>query len=60
MPEITPSPFTSLQALSSIMRLVPPDRLRTMAERHASMQIDESTLQAESGKRFCAQTFLVA
>ena len=41
-PEITPSPFRSLSALSSIMRLVPPDRLGALAEEHGFRQIDPS------------------
>jgi hypothetical protein len=56
-PEITPSPFTSLSALSSIMRLVPPDRLGALAEEHGFRQIDRRTLQAEGGKHFVVQSF---
>jgi SAM-dependent methyltransferase len=54
---VTPSPFTSLAALSAIMHLVPPDRLRALAEVHGLMAIDERTIQTESGKQFCVQSF---
>ena len=56
-PDITPSPFSSLNALSSIMRLVTPDRLRALAEEHGFRQIDEQSVQAEGGKHFLAQSF---
>ena len=56
-PEITPSPFKSVSALSSIMRLVPPDRLGTLAEEHGFRQIDVRAVQAEGGKHFVVQSF---
>ncbi|OLB04719.1 MAG: hypothetical protein AUH14_10340 [Candidatus Rokubacteria bacterium 13_2_20CM_69_15_1] len=56
-PEITPSPFKSLSALSSIMRLVPPDRLGALAEEHGFRQIDVRAVQAEGGKHFVMQSF---
>ena len=56
-PEITPSPFRSLSALSSIMGLVPPDRLGTLAEEHGFRQIDVRAVQAEGGKHFIVQSF---
>jgi hypothetical protein len=56
-PEITPSPFKSLSALSSIMRLVPPDRLGALAEEHGFRQIDVRVVQAEGGKHCVVQSF---
>jgi hypothetical protein len=56
-PEITPSPFSSLSALSSIMQLVPPDRLKALAENHGFREIDVRTVQAEGGKNFVVQSF---
>lgn len=56
-PEITPSPFKSLAALSPVMRLIPPDRLRALAERHGFRPIGERTIRTEGGKRFCMQDF---
>lgn len=55
--EITPSPFTSLQALSRTMRLVPPDRLRELAGNHGYRTIDEYAVATQSGKRFSVQYF---
>jgi SAM-dependent methyltransferase len=55
--EITPSPFSSLSALSSIMRLVAPDRLKLLAEQHGFRQIEERAMQAEGGKYLLVQDF---
>jgi SAM-dependent methyltransferase len=57
IPEITPSPFNSLNALASIMRLVEPDRLTAVAEDHGFRQIDGRPAQAEGGKHFAVQMF---
>jgi len=51
------TPFKSLSALSSIMRLVPPDRLGALAEEHGFRQIDVRAVQAEGGKHFIVQSF---
>lgn len=56
-PEITPSPYTSLTSLSSIMRLVPPDQLRSHAEAQGFHQIDAREVLSAGGKCFSVQTF---
>jgi hypothetical protein len=56
VPEIGPSPYPSLESLASIMHLVPPEALRSAADRHGFRQIGERTVQA-GGKRFQVQTF---
>jgi SAM-dependent methyltransferase len=56
-PEVTPSPYNSLSALSSIMRLVQPDRLKALAEEHGFQQIDVRSVQVEGGKHFVLQSF---
>lgn len=56
-PEISPSPFTSLQALSSIMHLVAPERLLDLAARHGYRQIDSCLVESAGGKSFQVQSF---
>lgn len=57
IPEITPSPFASLDGLGSIMRLVRPGRLRELAEAGGYRQVEEQILDATGGKQFCMQGF---
>ena len=57
VPEITPSPYKSLGALSSIMRLVQPEQLRVLAQEQGFQQIDERMMQSEGGKNFVVQSF---
>jgi ubiquinone/menaquinone biosynthesis C-methylase UbiE len=55
--EVTPSPFAHLSTLSSVMRLVPPERLRQLAEGHGYCETEERTVQASGGKEFQVQEF---
>lgn len=57
VPEVTPSQFAILSTLSSVMRLVSPDRLRRLARAHGYRQIDCQLSEAPGGKRFQIQTF---
>lgn len=57
IPEITPSPFTSLCTLSSVMRLVPPELLKQIAANHGYGEIDARTVRATGGKDFHVQAF---
>ena len=58
--EITPSQFASLGALSSVMRLVPPELLRQLAAVHGYQETDAQTLEAAGGKEFHVQAFRLA
>jgi ubiquinone/menaquinone biosynthesis C-methylase UbiE len=55
--QITPSPFSSLSALSSVMRLVPPRRLGQLAEALGYHETETQTLEAAGGKEFQVQAF---
>lgn len=55
IPEVTPSPFTSLATLSSIMRLVPPEAVVQAGSRHGFRATQSRTCAAAGGKRFCLQ-----
>ena len=55
--QITPSPFSSLGALSSVMRLVPPRRLGQLAEALGYHETETQTLEAAGGKEFQVQAF---
>lgn len=54
---VSPSPFSSLQDLSSIMNLVPPSQLRAAAEHVGFTVLSEETITLASGKQFCLQVF---
>lgn len=56
-PEVTPSPYASLGALSSVMRLVPPEVLRHHAAACDYFEAGAETLEASGGKRFQVQAF---
>lgn len=56
IPEITPSQFASLSALSSVMRLVPPELLRQLAAAHGYCETEAQTVAA-GGKEFRVQAF---
>lgn len=57
IPEITPSKFTTLGALSSIMRLVTPEELRAVAFRHGLHVVEDQVRELPPGKRFQMQVF---
>jgi len=59
VPEVTPSRFASLRALSSMMRLVSPEQLQRLAGTHGYHQIDRQVVEVPSGKRFQVQTFRI-
>jgi len=54
---VTPSPFASLQELTSIMRLVPPEELRDGAQRAGFECLSQRTITLQSGKQFSLQLF---
>jgi SAM-dependent methyltransferase len=54
---ITPSPYTSLRALSGSMHLVPPERLRHLAEQNGYRPLAEETLRSTGDKEFRMQAF---
>lgn len=56
LPEITPSPYGSLAALASVMRLVPPGQLARLAAGHGYVAAD-ARVEATGGKPFQVQDF---
>ena len=56
-PEVTPSPFGALESLSSIMRLVPPDRLVRLAESQGLVRLDGTVVRTPGGKDFHVAAF---
>lgn len=54
---VSPSRFVNLKQLGSILRLVPPDNLREVAEGQGFELISEKLITLESGKHFCLQLF---
>ena len=55
--EVTPSPYVSLQALSTIMRLVPPAELRQQAAKADFLHITSKSISASGGKSFALEIF---
>lgn len=55
--EITPSPFVCLGALSSVMRLVPPEALRQRAAAQGFGETEAQTVKAADSKEFRVQAF---
>jgi hypothetical protein len=49
---ISSTPFSSVRQLSSLMKLVPPDELRTLAEREHFQFLQQYTAKAFGGKHF--------
>ena len=58
VPEVTPSQYAGLSALSSVMHLVSPEGLQRLAGPHGFNQIDCQLAEAP-GKLFQVQTFQV-
>jgi hypothetical protein len=54
---VSPSPFVTLEKLSSIMRLAPPDDFRRVAEGLGFGFLSQKLITLESGKQFSLQTF---
>jgi hypothetical protein len=57
IPEVTPSPFSSIRILSSLMRLVPPELLERLAVMHGFQLTDSRPIESAGGKTFQIQTF---
>jgi SAM-dependent methyltransferase len=57
IPEVTPSPYASLGALSSVMHLVPPELLKQLAAERGFQEIDTQTVSSVGRKQFRVQTF---
>lgn len=57
IPEVTPSSFISLNALSSTMRFVLPESLTRLAVARGYCEITTRTVRATGGKRFQVQAF---
>jgi hypothetical protein len=57
VPEVTPSPYTRLRALSAVMRLLPPDELAKLATDNGFSLIEARSVVAGGGKRFEVRGF---
>ena len=60
MPEVTPSPYTSLAGLAPVMHLVEPQRLRAAAVAHGLGETGARVVTAAGGKQFSVQEFQCA
>jgi SAM-dependent methyltransferase len=56
-PSVSPSPFVTLKKLSSIMRLVPPNDFRKVAEGLGFSFLSQKLITLESEKQFSLQIF---
>ena len=54
---VSPSPFVTLKEVGSIMRLVPPEEFRTVAEELGFAFLSQRLIALESGKQFSLQLF---
>lgn len=54
IPEISPSPFRSLEKLSSIMNLVKPEEICALAIEQGMRLVDYDLVKLRSGKEFCS------
>lgn len=59
MESVSPSRFVKLKELGSIMRLVPPDDLRKIAEGLGFELLSQKVTTLESGKQFSVQLFKI-
>ncbi len=57
IPEVTPTPFTSLESLSTVMHLVPPEMLEHLAGGCGYERIGTRRVESAGGKQFQVQTF---
>lgn len=57
MAEVSPSPYTSLGTLNSIMQLVPPQDMLEAAKQRGFSPRAGSTIKLESNKEFCLQVY---
>ena len=57
IPEVTPSPFTSLDTLTPIMKLVSPDALADWAAARGYLPRARRTVETPAGKGLCIQEF---
>jgi SAM-dependent methyltransferase len=60
IPEVTPSPYKSLSALSPVMQLVSPDLLERLAAGQGYQQTGADVVESAGGKLFQVQTFCLA
>jgi len=60
VPDVTPSPFASLQSLASCIRLVSPDFLQERAGAHGLTEVESVRVTSLGGKSFQVQTFVAA
>jgi SAM-dependent methyltransferase len=55
--QVSPSPFASVQVVGEVMRLVPPARLKNLAEAHGCIQLESRNVASRGGKQFHVQAF---
>ncbi|MBI3526595.1 MAG: class I SAM-dependent methyltransferase [Betaproteobacteria bacterium] len=58
LPAVTPSPYSSLEALEAVMQFVAPKDLLVIAKSNGLRQISSATRKTQTGKPFQAQVFL--
>jgi|GEM_PF-4563136 len=56
MPNVTPSPYRSLESLSSILRLIPPETFAGHAEEVGFSLLTSEVVAAKGGKQFFVQS----
>ncbi len=59
VPNVTPSPFLSMQSLAFCLRLVSPEGLREQAAAHGLVEVASERVASLGGKTFQVQTFVV-
>jgi ubiquinone/menaquinone biosynthesis C-methylase UbiE len=57
LPAVTPSRYSSLEALEAVMRLIAPKDLQVLAESKGLRQLSTAPRQAQNGKQFQVQVF---
>jgi hypothetical protein len=55
--QVSPSPFSSVQALGEVMHLVPPSWLQSAAEARGYIQLESHRIASVGGKQFQVQIF---
>ncbi len=57
IPEISPSPYKSLEKLSTFMKLVPPEKIKMLALERGLKMLESEKVVLKSGKEFCCMGF---
>lgn len=60
LPPVSSSPYTSLNKLTSLMRLIPPNEMTDIAQTTGFSLISTRTITLESGKEFALQLYTLS